>query len=158
MTSTTTAVAAATSATELIAAPGFEVSFLPADIRVRQMRRITAAYLRCCGMADLIGNALLAVSELVTNAIRYGEGRPVGLRVVPSAGELRIEVTDGSPTRASPRTAGADDESGRGLLLVSAISKEWGVSDDGTTTWCSLAAAEQPLSLARNRPHTRRLG
>ncbi|KAB1140228.1 ATP-binding protein [Streptomyces luteolifulvus] len=143
MTSTTTAVAPAASATKRVAAPGFDVSFVPADFRVGHMRRITRAYLRCHGMADLIDSALLAVSELVTNAIRHGGSRPVGLRVAPFADALRIEVTDGSSTRARARAAAADDESGRGLLLVSAVSKEWGVSDDGRTTWCSLATTER---------------
>ncbi|WP_246564917.1 ATP-binding protein [Streptomyces roseirectus] len=65
-------------------------------------------------MADLVDSAVLAVSELVTNAIRHGGDEPVGLRVVPSAGALRIEVTDGCPTPAEARIAAVDDESGRG--------------------------------------------
>ncbi|MGW4731716.1 ATP-binding protein [Streptomyces shenzhenensis] len=143
MTSTTKAVVPAASATKRVATPGFEVSFVPADFRVGHMRRITTIYLRCHGMADVIDSALLAVSELVTNAIQHGGGRPVGLRVVPSAGALCIEVTDSSPIPARTRTAATDDENGRGLQLVSAISKEWGVSVDGMTTWCSLATTER---------------
>jgi anti-sigma regulatory factor (Ser/Thr protein kinase) len=34
--------------------------------------------------------------------------------------------------------ADADSESGRGLFLVASIADEWGVSPDGTTTWCTL--------------------
>ncbi|MEU1629341.1 ATP-binding protein [Streptomyces sp. NPDC020096] len=121
---------------------GFETDFLPADSRVWQMRRITAAHLRHWGLTALADNAALVVSELVTNAIRHGQGRPVGLRVVRSARELRIEVTDGNPTPPRPRSAGITDESGRGLLIVAALAQEWGVSPDGRTTWCSLAIPE----------------
>lgn len=121
---------------------GFEVEFLPAEHRAGQMRRITRAQLRDWDLTTLADDATLAVSELVTNAVRHGKGRPVGLRVRRSAEELRIEVTDGSPTPARMRSAGAADEDGRGLLLVSAVAKEWGVSSDGTMTWCSLAIPE----------------
>ncbi|MFE7276892.1 ATP-binding protein [Streptomyces sp. NPDC057623] len=125
------------------AAPlGFEVDFLPFEHCAGQMRRITRAQLDGWDLTTLADDATLAVSELVTNAVRYGKGRPVGLRVRCSAGELRIEVTDGSPTPARMRSADAADEDGRGLLLVAAVSKEWGVSSDGTMTWCSITIPE----------------
>lgn len=135
----TTAVAPVTSASEQAAVRGFEVDFLPADVRVGQMRRITEAHLHHWDLTALTDNATLAVSELVTNAIRHGQGNPVGLRVTHSARELRIEVTDGTPTPARLRSASESDETGRGLLLVAALAQNWGVSLDGTATWCSLA-------------------
>ncbi|WP_247197181.1 ATP-binding protein [Streptomyces sp. GESEQ-35] len=94
------------------------------------MRRITRAQLRHWDLTTLADDATLVVSELVTNAIKHGRGTPVGVRVRRSVYELRIEVTDGSPTPARLRSAGMADESGRGLLLVAAIAKEWGVSPD----------------------------
>ncbi|MCD9880409.1 ATP-binding protein [Streptomyces guryensis] len=106
------------------------------------MRRIIRAQLRYWDLTALADDATLAVSELVTNACTHGKGRPVGLRVRCSVDELRIEVTDGSPTPARLRSADVADENGRGLLLVSAVSKEWGVSPDGRMTWCSLAIPE----------------
>lgn len=121
----------------------FEVVFLPADCRAGQMRRITSAHLHLWGLVRLCDAAKLAVSELVTNAVRHGQGNPVGLRVTSSGEELRIEVTDGNPAPARLREAGEAAENGRGLLLVSALSKEWGVSPDGTMTWCSLAIPEK---------------
>ncbi|MFI6010182.1 ATP-binding protein [Streptomyces sp. NPDC051243] len=78
----------------------FEVVFLPADFRAGQMRRITSAHLRLWDLLGLCDAATLAVSELLTNAVRHGEGNPVGLRVTGSDEELRIEVTDGSPSPA----------------------------------------------------------
>ncbi|WP_405576162.1 ATP-binding protein [Streptomyces sp. NBC_01092] len=103
------------------------------------MRQITRTQLSQWDLTMLTDDATLVVSELVTNAIKHGKGRPVGLRVRRSACELRIEVTDGTPTPAQLRSAHLADENGRGLLLVAAVAKEWGVSPDGTMTWCSLA-------------------
>lgn len=134
-----TSVAAAIETWDQADESGFKVDFPPDERRIGQMRRITRAQLRHWGLAMLTDDATLAVSELATNAIKHGKGQPVGLRVRHSAYELRIEVTDGTPTPARLRSAGVADENGRGLLLVAALAKEWGVSRDGTTTWCSLA-------------------
>jgi serine/threonine-protein kinase RsbW len=118
----------------------FAVAFLPADSRVRQTRRITAAHLRLWNVSEATAeNVVLAVSELVTNAIRHGQGA-VNLKVLHTAHEVRVEVTDGNSRPATLATAQPDDTSGRGLFLVAAVADRWGVSDDGTTTWCSLAA------------------
>ncbi|MFF7469912.1 ATP-binding protein [Streptomyces sp. NPDC008092] len=116
----------------------FEVAFAPADARVRVMRRIISAHLRLWDLMALNDMATLAVSELVTNAVRHCHGNTIRLRVVSAAEELRIEVTDGNTTPARQRDVDADAENGRGLLLVAALSKAWGVSCDGTMTWCSL--------------------
>ncbi|MFE9601457.1 ATP-binding protein [Streptomyces hokutonensis] len=121
----------------------FKVDFLPAEIRAGQMRHITRDRLGEWNLTTLTDDAMLAVSELVTNAVKHGKGRPVELRVRRLAHELRIEVTDGTPTPARLRSAGPADENGRGLLLVDAVAKEWGVSIDGTMTWCSLAIPDE---------------
>jgi anti-sigma regulatory factor (Ser/Thr protein kinase) len=138
MTSRTSA-AAAIETWDQVDEGGFKVDFPPDERRIGQMRRITRAQLRHWDLAMLTDAATLVVSELVTNAIKHGKGRPVGLRVRHSAYELRIEVTDGTPTPARLRSADVTDENGRGLLLVAALAKEWGVSPDSTMTWCSLA-------------------
>lgn len=129
-------------ASDQVAPRCFEVVFLPADFRAGQMRRITSAHLHLWDLMGLRDTATLAVSELVTNAVRHGHGESVGLRVTNSVDELRIEVTDGNPTPARLRDADEAAENGRGLLLVAALAKEWGVSPDGTMTWCSLAIAD----------------
>ncbi|MEV5481547.1 MULTISPECIES: ATP-binding protein [Streptomyces] len=118
----------------------FEVSFAPAPACVACMRRITAAFLDLWNVpGPLAENIVLAVSELVTNAVEHGKGG-VGLRVRYPDNELRIEVTDGNPTPAKMRRAADNDASGRGLLLVTVLAHEWGVSDGGTTTWCVFRA------------------
>jgi anti-sigma regulatory factor (Ser/Thr protein kinase) len=131
-----TSLAAAAAAWDQAGEDGFEVDFLPAEHRIGQMRRITSAQLRHWDLTTLTDDATLAVSELVTNAIKHSKGQPVGLRVRRSAYELRIEVTDGTAAPARLRSAGVADENGRGLFLVAALAKEWGVSKDGKTTWC----------------------
>ncbi|MGW0533610.1 ATP-binding protein [Streptomyces sp. NPDC003032] len=84
----------------------------------------------------------LCVSELLSNVIRHlGEGTPVTVRVTGGAGRIRVAVTDPEP-RVWPllRHAGGDDEAGRGLALLDAVSLRWGV-EQGTsskTVWCEL--------------------
>ncbi|WP_455357172.1 ATP-binding protein [Streptomyces sp. SYSU K217416] len=103
----------------------------------RRLRRIVRAGLRHWGRSELAEPAELLTTELLTNALRHGQGS-VGVRLFQRGGHLVIAVNDGSSELPVPRNAGPDDEDGRGLLLVEAIADAWGVSDDGTTTWCSL--------------------
>lgn len=73
--------------------------------------------------------AVLLLSELVTNAVCHGRvppGRRVGTRFTLEAGCLRIKVADANDDRPRPRTAGEDDEDGRGLALVDALADAWG--------------------------------
>ncbi|MEU1618284.1 SpoIIE family protein phosphatase [Streptomyces sp. NPDC005722] len=82
----------------------------------------------------------LLVSELVTNAIRYGSP-PVRLRLIRDR-RLICEVGDGSSTSPHVRRALETDEGGRGLYLVSQVASLWGTRYHarGKTLW-----AEQPL-------------
>jgi hypothetical protein len=70
--------------------------------------------------------AILLASDLVTSAIIYGDGETVTLAIRCSRGQLRIDVYDSSRFRP----AGADEpvgaDTGRGLVLVAALSAEWG--------------------------------
>lgn len=69
--------------------------------------------------------AILLTSDLVTNAIRYGDGATITLAIRCSHTKLRIDVYDRSrylPGADEP----ADADSGRGLVLVAALSSEWG--------------------------------
>ncbi|MER5756906.1 ATP-binding protein [Streptomyces sp. NPDC002088] len=58
-----------------------------------------------------------------------------------------IKVRDGCPDLPVLRHAGPDDEGGRGLLLVESLAETWGVSPDGTTTWCSLPLTKGPFDM-----------
>jgi anti-sigma regulatory factor (Ser/Thr protein kinase) len=81
----------------------------------------------------------LAVSELVTNAIRHG-GEPVTLTIVPKDGVVRVEVTDGSPALLSAPEPGELDPGRRGLRLVAAVCRDWGWHplDGGKCVWCEV--------------------
>ncbi|MFV0128802.1 ATP-binding protein [Streptomyces sp. HMX112] len=88
----------------------------------------------------------LCVSELLSNVIRHlGEGTPVTVRVHGTGdGRTRIEVSDPDPRSwPVPRHAADQDEGGRGLELLAAVSQRWGVvrAPGGKTVWCELAGA-----------------
>ncbi|MFD7442317.1 ATP-binding protein [Streptomyces sp. NPDC059909] len=93
----------------------------------------------------------LCVSELITNVIRHlGEGVPITVRLARVQGRTRLEVTDPDP-RAWPVLcrAAADDETGRGLALLGALTLRWGVDQGqgaGTKTiWCELPGDDGPV-------------
>jgi anti-sigma regulatory factor (Ser/Thr protein kinase) len=97
--------------------------------------------------ADLIDTVMLLVSELVTNAIHAvsevpGTCRPrVRLAIVWSADVVRIEVHDSarSPVPSTCRRDD-DDESGRGLAVISALASDWGWAPEppGKVVWCEV--------------------
>ena len=70
--------------------------------------------------------AVLLTSELVTNAIRHGGGQTITLAITCSSGHLRVDVHDTSRPLPVLMDATADAETGRGLLLVTTMSAEWG--------------------------------
>ncbi|WP_415923118.1 SpoIIE family protein phosphatase [Streptomyces sp. NE06-03E] len=114
---------------------------LPADPAVvSNARKRAAAQLDAWGLDDAVFTTELVVSELVTNAIRYG-GDPIRLRLIRDTA-LICEVFDGSSTAPHLRRARIFDEGGRGLLLVASLTERWGTrySSTGKTIW-----AEQPL-------------
>ncbi|MFH8486380.1 ATP-binding protein [Streptomyces longisporoflavus] len=92
--------------------------------------------------------AALVVSELVTNAIVHTASHRIVCELCTRPGTLRIAVRDDGYGSGVPRPAqegpDADDEHGRGLLLVEAVSNAWGVRDEGPgaglTVWAELRA------------------
>lgn len=89
--------------------------------------------------ADSADEALLLLSETLTNAVQHAEG-PIGVHLCRTDTGLTVEVSDRSPHLPQPRLAADDEESGRGLLLVRTLADTWGVrpTDDGKTTWFTL--------------------
>src|SRR5262245_42831058 len=77
---------------------------------------------------QICDDATLVVSELVTNAIAHSTGSQVVCRLHAGRAGLRIEVEDqgGGAATPHPRTPVPDDEHGRGLVLVGALSTAWG--------------------------------
>jgi anti-sigma regulatory factor (Ser/Thr protein kinase) len=70
--------------------------------------------------------AILLTSELVTNAIRHEVTGIVTLAITCSCGQLRVDVHDTSRSLPMLVDASTDDEAGRGLMLVTTLSDEWG--------------------------------
>ncbi|MGW7397272.1 ATP-binding protein [Streptomyces cyaneofuscatus] len=112
----------------------FNVTIDPDPVRIAQLRRITSVLLVEWASSPMVQDVTVVVSELVTNAIEHGRGA-VGFRLSLTGEGLLLEVVDGNPVHARLRSAAADDEHGRGLLLVSCLAADWGVSKDGRTTW-----------------------
>ncbi|WP_105968671.1 ATP-binding SpoIIE family protein phosphatase [Streptomyces geranii] len=115
---------------------------LPADFEVvAEARRRAVAQLEEWGLDEAAFVTELVVSELVTNAIRYGAD-PIQLRLIHDR-TLICEVSDGSSTSPHLRRARISDEGGRGLLLVAQLTTSWGTrhTRNGKTIW-----AEQALT------------
>lgn len=114
---------------------------LPPELRAaRRARHHVAGALRSRGWDEAdVERAMLAVSELVSNAVVHG-GSDVRLRL-RLEDDLRIEVTDRRPAAAvRPRALDPGRIGGRGLQLVDHMSRAWGVarSAGAKTVWCEL--------------------
>ncbi|MDQ1708797.1 MAG: hypothetical protein QOG49_182 [Frankiaceae bacterium] len=83
--------------------------------------------------------ACLLVSELVTNAILHADS-PSEVSLEFTNGVLRITVSDTSQQRVRPRTYSREAGTGRGLMLVEALSAAWGSgnTDAGKAVWFEL--------------------
>ncbi|MER6462222.1 SpoIIE family protein phosphatase [Streptomyces sp. NPDC001228] len=109
---------------------------IPGDpAAVREARALANRQLDAWGLDDLRFATELIVSELVTNAIRYGTA-PIRLRLIRHH-VLTCEVLDGSSTSPRLRHARTTDEGGRGLFLVAQASRRWGYryTGSGKSIW-----------------------
>ncbi|AZM56404.1 hypothetical protein DMA15_30640 [Streptomyces sp. WAC 01529] len=121
-------------------APGTDVPRSEA-VWAGRCRRISMAKLNLWGMSPvLVERAMLVISELATNALRYGI--VLGFRLIITTDEIAIVVTDGTVSTPQVHKASAEEEHGRGMYLVDTFATKWGVSPDGMATWCTLATAE----------------
>ena len=95
---------------------------------VADARRFVRKVLADWGMDEVADDAVLATSELATNAIAYaGTSFEVSCRL--EGGEVEIEVRDRHPTRTIDMP-GVTATSGRGLPSISRLAESWGVSYD----------------------------
>ena len=90
-----------------------------------------------------VGDVLLMVSELATNALRYA-GETFEIRIMISGHDLRVEVADSSAGVPQAQWVSAGATSGRGLAIVESLSDGWGVTAErggGKAVWFELRAA-----------------
>ncbi|MGW1798751.1 SpoIIE family protein phosphatase [Streptomyces sp. NPDC001984] len=111
---------------------------------VSKAREWITRQLTMWGLDDLLFTTELIVSELVTNAIRYGRP-PMDLRLIRHH-VLVCEVTDSSSTQPRLRRARTTDEGGRGLFLVAQLGGRWGCrhGQNGKTIWSEQAIQDSP--------------
>ena len=96
---------------------------------------------------DRIGELLLVVSELVTNAVLYGRGA-ITLKLRVERDGIFGEVVDqGSGFEREVRERGPDESTGRGLMIVDALSRRWGIHEGTTHVWFELAQPDDPPRL-----------
>ncbi|MFB8180417.1 SpoIIE family protein phosphatase [Streptomyces sp. NPDC055966] len=115
-----------------------------APVRAACARRLTE-----WGLEQVVFTAELILSELITNAVRYG-AEPITVRLLrtepdgsPDAGTLIFEVADGSSTSPRLRRAKVTDEGGRGLFLVARFAERWGTryTATGKVIWAERSLA-----------------
>jgi anti-sigma regulatory factor (Ser/Thr protein kinase) len=95
-------------------------------------------------------DAVLVLSELVSNAIKHASPLPSGDISVCwdlQQDRLHLEITDGGAlTRPQAAVAAVSSLGGRGLDIVRSICSEWGVTEDGNavTVWADLPRSAWP--------------
>jgi anti-sigma regulatory factor (Ser/Thr protein kinase) len=114
---------------------------------ISRARELARKALTDWGLADHTDLAELIVSELTTNALGHGAG-PITVRLsYTPEGDLWLEVQDHSSVRPVLRPITADNEQGRGLPLLAALTDlhdgTWGVAEEagvhGKTIYAVLA-------------------
>ena len=108
---------------------------------VRAGRRLVT---QTIGAADeeVVDRAILCASELVTNAIRYGQGEDFRIDVEVAGPGVRVAVHDHNPVVPHPRAALPAEEGGRGMHLVDSLATTWGseATATGKVVWFVLDA------------------
>jgi anti-sigma regulatory factor (Ser/Thr protein kinase) len=110
-------------------------------------RRFVREAMGAATAPDLVDSASLVASELVTNAVLHADTAIRLTVILLDGGGVRVEVKDESPAPAHLRRYSPDSGTGRGLVMVQALSGRWGVEateDDGKTVWAELGPEGTP--------------
>jgi anti-sigma regulatory factor (Ser/Thr protein kinase) len=130
---------------ELDAGTSTTTSLPPHPSSIGAARRFVRTALMSAGRHELLEDAELAVSEVVTNAVVHA-GTRVDIKLVVGPVLARIEVEDGSPNQPRARRYAITASTGRGLGLVNDVAADWGVrpTERGKTVWFELAGIRHP--------------
>ncbi|MEU1365243.1 SpoIIE family protein phosphatase [Streptomyces sp. NPDC005803] len=113
-------------------------------------RAIVRQALTDWNMAELADDAELVTGELLVNVLLHTEGGAVlTLEVLPEpVRRVRLSVQDRSSAWPRRRTPGETATSGRGLLLLDAVTSRWGIEPlgEGKAIWCEIGPASPPAS------------
>ncbi|MFD7408606.1 ATP-binding protein [Streptomyces sp. NPDC059866] len=145
--------------------PGY-TALLPCEPEsVQRARRLVASALSAWDMNALASDAELIVSELLTNTIDHTPCRTARVMIKRlRRHRVRVSVADTSAATPSLSPAGSTGERGRGLMLVDALSSQWGYDrhPHSKTTWAELhlptadpsspTAAGHPASTTADHP------
>ncbi|MFE7272214.1 ATP-binding protein [Streptomyces sp. NPDC057623] len=114
----------------------------------RHIRAIARSLLDEWGMRELTDAVELGVTELVANVVRHVPDRRCEVLILRQTRGVRVEVADGFGQL--PVFCGEsmpEDEGGRGLLLLDAVSDKWGVDrrhDGGKSVWFECWGGKNP--------------
>lgn len=122
------------------------IRLAPVAASVPRMRDLLRRLMRSWRMPDAGDGVIeLLATELAANAVKHA--RSDMTVIVRYLGEVvRVEVGDGSREQPRPRQADDDDLDGRGLALVDALSRDWGVlpTRTGKRVWCDVPVDTAP--------------
>jgi PAS domain S-box-containing protein len=126
-------------------------TFEPVGRSVAVARAFVRDTLHGWGFADVVDDAVVLTSELVTNAVIHA-GTAADVRCLRYETAVRVEVADHYPEREVPvqgrgrQVRDTDNEGGRGLLLCAALADRWGVeyTGAGKHVWFQLDLPERP--------------
>ncbi|HZU58813.1 MAG TPA: ATP-binding protein [Actinocrinis sp.] len=120
-----------------------DVFHLPAHgASVSAARNRITEHLHAWGVGESVyEDAALIVSELFTNALVHTDSSEITCQLQATAQTVYLAITDQGCGPSGPRVREPDAESGRGLILVSALAQLWGVNTEqgcGRTVWAIL--------------------
>jgi len=103
-------------------------------------RAFVSRHLDAHGMGQMVDDVQLVVSELATNAMVHAK-TSFTVTLSAAAGSVRVEVLDGSGSGPVLVTARDLDTGGRGVAIVDALSRDWGVTrrTGGKSVWAEFA-------------------
>jgi anti-sigma regulatory factor (Ser/Thr protein kinase) len=115
------------------------ITLIPELASVPRARRAAAAAVEAWRLTDLVQDAQLVVSELVTNAVLHA-GTTIELVVRRSGDRIRVEVRDANPLLPVIRSHRPDAGTGRGLVMVAQLASAWSVeaTRGGKVVWAEL--------------------
>ncbi|MFD3658269.1 SpoIIE family protein phosphatase [Streptomyces sp. NPDC058620] len=133
-------------------------TFDPVGRSVATARAFVRDTLQGWGYTDVVDDAVVLTSELVTNAVVHA-GTAADVLCLRTEDGVRIEVSDHYPEREIPLRGSVMDtsperESGRGLMLCAALASRWGVEYTPTHkhVWFQLDLPERPVGIRSAGP------